>query len=71
MSRTALVTAVHPDYLEPPQEGWAPADALTGLLARITTGELYAFTGRFLRAAAGDPPGPGADGGTPRHVPYE
>ncbi len=41
-------TAAHPEFLEPPAGGWAPPEAVAGLVGRIATGELDALTGRFL-----------------------
>lgn len=42
-------TAAHPDFLEPPAGGWAPPEAVAGLVVRIGDGELDAVSGRFVR----------------------
>ncbi|MCW2679211.1 MAG: family oxidoreductase [Frankiales bacterium] len=57
-------TDANPAFLEPPAGGWAPPQAVAGLVQQIAAGELDALTGRFLHittdleaalAAAGDP----------------
>ena len=68
-------TAAHPEYLDPPEGGWADPRALCDLVLRVAAGEHDALTGRFLRpatdaeqaaaAVARDP-----DAGTLRLVPY-
>lgn len=66
-------TAAHPEMLAPPAAGWAPPEAVSGLVLRIAGGELDRLSGRFLHAlsdpadllAAQDP-----DAGTLRLVPY-
>lgn len=64
-------TSAHPEYLQPPAEGWAPAEAVAGLVVRIGDGELDALSGRFVRPATRVPVAPGSDAGTLRLVPYE
>lgn len=68
-------TAAHPEYLDPPPGGWAPPEAVAGLVRRIASGELDELSGRFVhvatdldaaRAAADDP-----DRGTLRLVDWD
>lgn len=68
-------TAARPEFLEPPDTGWADPAEVAELVGRIATGELDALSGRYLhistdldaaRAAAGD-----ADRGTLRLVPWQ
>lgn len=65
-------TAAHPEYLEPPADGWAPAEAVAGLVTRIGAGELDALTGRFVRPDTDvtGAVGSGPEAGTLRLVPY-
>ena len=65
--------AANPGMQEPPAGGWAPPSAVSGLIARIATGDLDDLSGRFLHAttdlaaarATDDP-----DAGTLRLVPW-
>ncbi len=66
-------TDAHPEYLEPPADGWAPAEAVAGLVVRIGDGELDGLSGRFVRPATDVPAAlrAGHDAGTLRLAPYE
>ncbi|MCW2622334.1 MAG: short-chain dehydrogenase/reductase [Frankiales bacterium] len=41
-------TAAHPDYLDPPAGGWAPPEALVGLVRRLAAGGCDRLSGRYL-----------------------
>lgn len=66
-------TRAHPAFLEPPAGGWAPPEAVAGLVVRIGDGELDALTGRFVRPATDVAAAlrAGPDAGLLRLLPYE
>ncbi len=66
-------TTAHPAYLDPPDGGWAPPEAVGALIARIATGELDRLSGRFLHITTdldAALAGTDASAGTLRLVPW-
>lgn len=66
-------TQAHPGYLDPPEDGWSPPEAVAELVRDITTGRLDPLTGRYLhvRTDRGRALRAGPHAGTLRLLPYE
>jgi 3-oxoacyl-[acyl-carrier protein] reductase len=67
-------TDAHPEFLEPPAGGWAPPEAVAGLVVRIAGGGLDPLSGRFLHVTTdleAALASTRSDAGTLRLVPWE